>query len=237
MIETLPHSRRNLQVLMIQSTKLSYKKGFPFISSFLLSFSSSHSHILTFSPSSLSYPLVRFISCCKDLIILSPQVSAMKNIDNVLWKYSFYRTIESYRKQIRQISTILEKPTIRSSSIDLKHQELRQNLLKFSTTLNQYLSQAAAFYEGFLMQLETILDKKSKEKELLTDPTLQLNTSQDIDGYLKSIYFCLLFLGDIARYTELHNLSNKPKNWNVASQYYFRARQVLPNLGNSHNQV
>ena len=85
--------------------------------------------------------------------------------------------------------------------------------------------------------METLLDQKSKEKDSTLDPIIQLNLSLELDGYLKSIYFCLLFLGDIARYTELHNLSTKPKNWSVASQYYLRARQVLPSLGNSHNQV
>lgn len=179
----------------------------------------------------------RIILCCKELIISYPQVSFSKNIDNILWKHCFYRTIEAYRKRIRNLSTILEKPFIRSNATDAQFQEHQHNLLRLSSSLNQFLSQSAAFYESFLMQIELLIGRKVQEKESIQDAHAQPNILLDLDGYLKSIYFCLLYLGDIARYTELHSSSNKQKNWSAASQYYLRSRQVLPHFGNSHNQL
>jgi hypothetical protein len=164
----------------------------------------------------------KIIICCKELIICYPQVAASKNIDNILWKHCYYRNIEAYRKRIRQLSTILEKLPVPShpsphlayrgqlshhpggggaAAEVLKYQEHKQHLMQMSSALNQYLSHAAAFYESFLMQLENNMEKKTLERDTnLERATQSEQLSADIDGYLKSVYFCLLYLGDIARW-------------------------------------
>jgi hypothetical protein len=155
------------------------------------------------------------ILCCKELILLYPQIATSKNIDNILWKHCHYRSIEAYRKRIRQLSTLLEKPTAaagysRTPANDLQFQEHRQHLMKISSGLNQYLSQSAAFYESFLMQLEHRIESKSAEREVAVDSATQTDLSLDIDAHLRSIYFCLLYLGDIARSTHPSLFSISP---------------------------
>jgi hypothetical protein len=155
-----------------------------------------------------------------------PQVASSKNIDNILWKHCYYRNIEAYRKRIRQLSAILEKIPVPSahaplpayprglighhpssvggSAVDVqKYQEHKQHLMQMSSALNQYLSQAAGFYESFLMQLEKRMENKAIERDATADRALQGDLSADVEGYLKSIYFCLLYLGDIARLISL----------------------------------
>lgn len=141
------------------------------------------------------------ITNCQELILQYPQIATQKNIDNILWKHCYYRNIEAYRKKIRQLSTILEKPYTRTPITDAQYHEYRQNLMKMSASLNQYLSQSAAFYENFLMKLEHLIEIKVTSRETISDLNLQNNLTADIDAYLKSLYFCLLYLGDIARYS------------------------------------
>lgn len=140
--------------------------------------------------------------CCKELILSFPQIATSKNIDNILWKHCHYRNIEAYRKRIRQLSSLLEKPGAyaRTPAGDAQYQEHRQHLMKISALLNQFLSQSAAFYESFLMQLEHRIESKVTEREKrVVDSATQAQLSLEIDAHLKSLYFCLLYLGDIAR--------------------------------------
>jgi len=52
----------------------------------------------------------------------------------------------------------------------------------------------------------------------------------------QSIHRCLVFLGDLARYRELHSQKAR-KNFSVAEGYYYRALAVMPENGNPHNQL
>lgn len=144
----------------------------------------------------------RMIINCQELILNYPQIATQKNIDNILWKHCYYRNIEAYRKKIRQLSTILEKPYTRTPANDAQFHEYRQNLMKVSSILNQYLSQSAAFYESLLMQLEHLIERKVTTREATSDVSVHNDLTTDIDAYLKSVYFCLLYLGDIARLSE-----------------------------------
>ncbi|CAN0327687.1 unnamed protein product, partial [Ectocarpus sp. 4 AP-2014] len=51
-----------------------------------------------------------------------------------------------------------------------------------------------------------------------------------------SINRCFIFLGDLARYRELHG-ENSVKDWSSAERYYHQALAVLPTSGNPHNQL
>ncbi|RHY25184.1 hypothetical protein DYB32_008476 [Aphanomyces invadans] len=50
------------------------------------------------------------------------------------------------------------------------------------------------------------------------------------------MFRCLIFLGDIARYRELHSQKAK-KNFRAAEGFYHRALEILPDNGNPHNQL
>ncbi|CAN0422107.1 unnamed protein product, partial [Hapterophycus canaliculatus] len=53
---------------------------------------------------------------------------------------------------------------------------------------------------------------------------------------VQSINRCFIFLGDLARYRELHG-ENSVKDWTTAERYYHQALAVLPTSGNPHNQL
>lgn len=51
-----------------------------------------------------------------------------------------------------------------------------------------------------------------------------------------SLHRCFIFLGDLARYRELHNQKAK-KNFAAAESYYHKALELIPDNGNPHNQL
>ncbi|CAM9821978.1 unnamed protein product, partial [Phaeothamnion confervicola] len=54
----------------------------------------------------------------------------------------------------------------------------------------------------------------------------------------QSVHRCLIFLGDLARYRELHSESQqKDKDWGEAERRYHEALAVVPGSGNPHNQL
>ncbi|CAM9960132.1 unnamed protein product, partial [Choristocarpus tenellus] len=51
-----------------------------------------------------------------------------------------------------------------------------------------------------------------------------------------SVNRCLIFLGDLCRYQELHGESST-KDWTGTERFYHQALSVLPTSGNPHNQL
>eukprot|EP00602_Paraphysomonas_sp_CaronLab_P008505 CAMPEP_0185027480 /NCGR_PEP_ID=MMETSP1103-20130426/12565_1 /TAXON_ID=36769 /ORGANISM="Paraphysomonas bandaiensis, Strain Caron Lab Isolate" /LENGTH=965 /DNA_ID=CAMNT_0027561495 /DNA_START=178 /DNA_END=3072 /DNA_ORIENTATION=+ len=176
--------------------------------------------------------------CYVRVIVNYPSIAYSKNVDNTLWKHCFYRKIEDYRKRIRGITSLIDNGTEEGIRIE----EQKQNLLRLSTSFNRFLCESALFYENLLVKLErtiyTLLDSKNDSVESSNECSSDVAITSDgnIPALVRSVNFCLVFLGDIARYTELHS-NNKVKDWSVARRYYQRARQVMPSVGNAHNQL
>ncbi|KAF0701405.1 Aste57867_8107 [Aphanomyces stellatus] len=136
-----------------------------------------------------------------------PGVAATKEVEQVLWKPCFYKRIEDFRRRIRKYAS--------QSGND---RALREHFFKLSSEFQTFLDEAAAYYERLHGYFAA--DKASYDQEALRH----------------SMFRCLIFLGDIARYRELHSQKAK-KNFVAAEGYYHRALQIMPENGNPHNQL
>jgi hypothetical protein len=52
-----------------------------------------------------------------------------------------------------------------------------------------------------------------------------------------TVHKCLIYLGDLARYRELHSDSKKEKRWSLARNFYTLAVWLCPEIGNPFNQL
>lgn len=145
------------------------------------------------------------------LLLNYPEFAADKDIDLALWKYCFYRQIEEYRRDLSKFA----KSTIENNRQD------RDSLRQVESQFQMFLGKADYFYVLLMHELEEMLQKDC-------DNEASLNIRK------KSIYSCLVYLGDIARYKET---SNDPKNWDVAESYYEKASYLCPSHGNAQNQL
>ncbi|KAG9405449.1 hypothetical protein AC1031_003344 [Aphanomyces cochlioides] len=136
-----------------------------------------------------------------------PGLAASKEIEQVLWKPCFYKRIEDFRRRIRKYAS--------QSGND---RSIRDHFFKLSDEFQAFLDQSAAYYE------------RLHEYFVAADPT------HDGEALRHSMFRCLIFLGDIARYRELHSQKAK-KNFIAAEGYYHRALQIMPENGNPHNQL
>ncbi|RHZ30415.1 hypothetical protein DYB31_010919 [Aphanomyces astaci] len=144
-----------------------------------------------------------------------PGVAATKETEQVLWKPCFYKRIEDFRRRIRKVPFRFHRAPSQSGT----DRSIRDHFFKLSGEFQAFLDEAAAYYE----RLHGYFASSSSSSS--TAAALQ-----------HSMFRCLIFLGDIARYRELHSHKAK-KHFAVAEGFYHRALAILPDNGNPHNQL
>jgi hypothetical protein len=123
---------------------------------------------------------------------------------------------------MRECNGAIKKLT-KEQVTDGKADKLRHKLLRIVTSFSAFLSDSSTFYQDLMLNLEGNMNKKGVD-------------SHSHEMLRHHVYKCLLFLGDIARYTE-QNSDSKEKNFSVALRYYERAAFMEPESGNPHNQM
>ncbi|KDO30571.1 hypothetical protein SPRG_04472 [Saprolegnia parasitica CBS 223.65] len=111
-------------------------------------------------------------------------------------------------------------------------ESFRRSIRKYAAASNGDRRVREHFFQVSL-QFQSFLDSASAYYEKLHDAFAAGPSS---DAVLQSMFRCLIFLGDIARYRELHSQKAK-KNFAAAESYYHRALAVMPENGNPHNQL
>ena len=102
--------------------------------------------------------------------------------------------------------------------------KVQHKLLRLVTSFSKFLNESSTYYQDLLVKLESLCSP-SKNLEDTNRSELQ-----------RHIYRCLLYLGDLARYSE-QNTDRKIKDFGIAQRYYERAAFVAPHSGNPHNQL
>jgi hypothetical protein len=135
----------------------------------------------------------------------SKSSSSSKDIDGLLWKSSFYKQIQEYRKSISKTLLIIEE---KNNFLE----KAKLHLIKLNSVFIKYLSDAVVFYQDLMLQLEG-----------------NYNNSKNED-ILQGIHHCLLYLGDLSRYLEYYSES-RDKNYIEAERYYERAAFLISTSG------
>eukprot|EP01041_Mallomonas_annulata_P012893 gene12893-27194_t len=190
-------------------------------------------NVLKESPEKNSEEIIKLSKQVRDgykLVILeSPSYASTKGIDTILWKQCFYKSIEGYRRNIKKFSVYLEderKVAFASKGqVTPKYEKAQYLLIQNSSKLQSFLHESSVFYQSLLIEFEKQINK------------LNIN-DEDYESILICMHRCLLYLGDLARYRELHaDTKTKDKKWTIAKNYYERAAMALPASGNPLNQL
>ncbi|RAW28545.1 hypothetical protein PC110_g15093 [Phytophthora cactorum] len=136
-----------------------------------------------------------------------------KEVEQALWKPCFYRRIEDFRRRIRKYAAAAQAD-----------RNVREHFARVSSEFQLFLTEAAAFYAHLRDVFASWLQTAPKED------------GDAIARCRQSLHRCYVFLGDLARYRELHSQKAK-KNFAAAEALYHRALVVLPENGNPHNQL
>ncbi len=148
------------------------------------------------------------------------------DVHNTLWKTCFYNPIEDFRSSIKECHSLTKKflrkddQNENASALD----KVQHRLLRLVTSFSKFLNESSTYYQDLMLKLESHL---SAPKNLCEKNKSELQ---------RHIYRCLLYLGDLARYSE-QNTDRKEKDFGIAQRYYERAAFVAPESGNPHNQL
>ncbi|CAM9486147.1 unnamed protein product, partial [Scytosiphon promiscuus] len=178
-----------------------------------------------------------------EILGMDPEFCASKDVELLLWKNCYYKRIEDFRKRLRKYAHL-------ASSLErAKAFEAREHLHGICQAFGRFLSEATEFYSSLLRRFEAMQHQYAKGGELsasavsggVRGPMGAGNSSDQRRARLlrlvvQSINRCFIFLGDLARYRELHG-ENSVKDWTTAERYYHQALAVLPTSGNPHNQL
>lgn len=131
----------------------------------------------------------------RKILLDFPQFSFQHNKDvhGLLWKQGFYKQIEEFRRSIQKTMQIVEGG---ADSGIIMQEKAKIHLLRLSSAMHKFLTDSATFYQDFMIQLES-----------------QYKLSESKVEVLRSMYRCLLYLGDLARYVMGNNGTNRTSNF------------------------
>ncbi|XP_078612479.1 telomerase-binding protein EST1A-like isoform X2 [Branchiostoma floridae x Branchiostoma japonicum] len=147
-------------------------------------------------------------TCYETLILQDPEFASKRNVDQTLWKNSFYNILEAFRGHLPG------------------HQKdgSLHNLLAL-------IDKGASFYADLLQKLQR------KHNFNLDDYTHHLRAeppARTVKLALLIAQRILLCLGDISRYREQATGS---ANFGKARSFYLKAQRLYPNNGHPYNQL
>lgn len=155
------------------------------------------------------------------------EAAVQNNADVSLWKNVVYKIIESLRSESRHAT-------------DAKKGRVVRALLKF-------LDESSAFYRRLLLRLteafnlsvvgivpwEALSSESMRESERVSGE----DRGRVLHHAYRTCHQCIVFLGDLARYSEMHSDLIKQKTYGNARNFYRHALRLLPDCGNPHNQL
>jgi hypothetical protein len=154
----------------------------------------------------------------EQVILRAPEFAASRDVELAMWKSCFYRRIEEYRKRIRKQAQQASLSNATASQLATS----KDYLHRLCQAFNKLLQEAMTFYETLLSRLVEMLQARKPDGAG--------------GGAQVCLHRCYIFMGDLARYRELHS-EQSAKDFRCAEQHYQDALRILPDQGNPHNQL
>ena len=148
----------------------------------------------------------------ESLLFLDRSFAASKDAEQNLWKTCFYKRIAEFRKRIQKYASAARADPA-----------ARDHCAKIAASFRAFLEESVTFYQSLLRKFQA-------------QSLLQLGNKSSDNAAVQSAARCCIFLGDLARYAELHSATQK-KDWSAADKHYKNALTLLPTNGNPHNQL
>eukprot|EP00756_Hemistasia_phaeocysticola_P052985 Hpha_TRINITY_DN28328_c0_g1::TRINITY_DN28328_c0_g1_i1::g.2297::m.2297/K14409/SMG7, EST1C; protein SMG7 len=162
----------------------------------------------------------------EQLMVTHPVFSTTRDVDVRLWRSVFYIQIEEFRRQ-------------RKSALQQGNQSAAQAM---QAQFSSFVEESCGSYESML---ETLLSRR--DAHAITHPSPESPDSTEAQRVGKSLTVdaalqrlcsrCYVYLGDLARYKEIHTAAGGERDWSAALRHYTQALEVCPHSGNPHNQL
>lgn len=149
----------------------------------------------------------------EQILTHDPVLANNSNVDHLLWFWCFYGLVDDFRNQIKKCSRNILKLTQFNENTPnhTKNIELLQKTKKDHKNLigrfKICITESSAFYQGLIYRLEALYKKelRNHSSKTNTNNTPQNNHEHRIRCRLITLARCWIYIGDLARYKELHS--------------------------------
>ncbi|GLJ08852.1 hypothetical protein SUGI_0097090 [Cryptomeria japonica] len=173
----------------------------------------------------------------ENIILEDHEYAEGHEIEQALWRLH-YKQIEEFRTRIRiSVAATTSGPTIPMPGA--KHVIKNEPVHKVLASFRSFLSEATGFYHEFMLKLRA---RHGLSQDFFSNEEVPCMNNQKTAADLKrcqlSCHRCFIYLGDLARYKELHGDGDSQNHdWSIAAGYYLKAVSIWPASGNPHNQL
>uniref|UniRef100_A0A7S3DFC9 Telomerase activating protein Est1-like N-terminal domain-containing protein n=1 Tax=Palpitomonas bilix TaxID=652834 RepID=A0A7S3DFC9_9EUKA len=164
----------------------------------------------------------KFKETAAELIEEDSLFAAEKEVEQAMWKFVFYRNIESFR-------ALLRNPDASGKS---DKNSIVANMLEYLDTVN-------SFYVRFLVRLgvfgadDEVRELHESLKLSKLNPMLPRVATSSME---KCAHRILIYLGDVERYRVLNSASSQ-KAFSIPRSFYVCSARMASNRGNPFNQM
>ncbi|KAG0582790.1 hypothetical protein KC19_3G085900 [Ceratodon purpureus] len=170
-----------------------------------------------------------------ELVILEDhELAESHEVEQAIWRLH-YKQIDEFRAKIKKIN---------HAASTNKGGTQRDSVLKILAAFKSFLAEVTGFYHNLILKLRA---KNGLPQDYSTFESSDSVSSAGDDNERKlrvkrcqlSCHRCLIFLGDLARYKEVHGNAHDTRSidFSVAAGYYLQAASLWPPSGNPHNQL
>ena len=175
------------------------------------------------------------------ILLEDQEFAEAHEVEQFLWRLH-HKRIEEFRAQIRKSLPVSSNATVSMPPVGDKKVARREPNQKILAIFRNFLSEATGFYHDLILKIRA---KHGLPQDDLTSNVIETKVIKDEKSIKRcqlSCHRCLIYLGDLARYKEIHGDSHgegdaKNHDWSIAAGFYVKAAFIWPASGNPHNQV
>ncbi|KAH8965332.1 hypothetical protein BDL97_04G113100 [Sphagnum fallax] len=170
--------------------------------------------------------------CYEAVVLEDHEFAEVHEVEQAIWRLH-YKQIDEFRAKIKKNSAIAAAgpavpiPGGKSAS----KQELMHKIL---AAFKSFLGEATGFYHNLILKLRAKHDLPQDYLAFEVTSDDDEKRAAEVKRCENSCHRCLIFLGDLARYKEVHG---DGQDWSVSAGYYLQASALWPSSGNPHNQL
>jgi protein SMG7 len=172
----------------------------------------------------------------ESIIFEDQDLATAEAAEQLLWRLH-YRCIEEFRVRLRKLGSAAAAANHhhhRRSSAK-KRGGPEEKFVRVGAQYKSFLDEVTGFYHGLIAKVRA---RHGLSPDLSASGGIRMMSVEELQRCQSMCHRCLIYLGDLARYKELHAVvEGRAADWSVAASYYQQSSKLWPHDGNSHNQL
>ncbi|CAM6035486.1 unnamed protein product, partial [Sphagnum compactum] len=168
--------------------------------------------------------------CYEAVVLEDHEFAETHEVEQAIWRLH-YKQIDEFRTKIKKNNAAAGPAVPIPGGKSASRQEVMQKIL---AAFKSFLVEATGFYHNLILKLRAKHDLPQDYLAFEVSIDDDAKRAAEVKCCALSCHRCLIFLGDLARYKEVHG---DGQDWSVSAGYYLQAYALWPASGNPHNQL